>query len=146
MKYSIDGKLLKSWQFNVTYLGFGILARNGKVYCSAVNEKAGQIIPDNLIEVFDTTGNLLSEIKVRLSNETGTIDVRDVGIDAKGNIYIVDPESGTIRVFDKNNNFLTKFGHKGNGANDFSWINGIAIAANQIGITDRTSVHILSLP
>ena len=143
-KYTSDGRFIKSWQLSSTNLNNGLVVRKGKVYCATFNSASPY--DDNVIEVFDTAGTPLTVIHIRRPGETGVIDIRDLDVDNSGKLYAVDPEYGKVRVFDANLNYLTSFGKKGNGANEFSWIQGISINHNTIAITDLTAVHLLNLP
>jgi sugar lactone lactonase YvrE len=146
-KCTPNGIFIKSWQVNSQYIGTGLLARNGKIFVTGSSDIVGQTYGNTFIEVFDTLGNSLQQIVVRRAGETGAIGSWDIDIDNKGNIYLSDPEKGLIRVFDKDGNFITTFGRKGNSAGEFSWIQGIAISLqNRIAITDRTYIHLLQLP
>ncbi len=148
VKYNSQGIFLISWQLSSTFLSHGLLVRNGRVYCAGSRPSlVGHPYDDVLIEVFDTVGTHLGIIDVRQSGETGVIDIRDLEADGSGRIYAVDPESGLVRIFNTDFTFLTSFGVKGSGVDQFSWIQGIAISTNgRIAITDRSSIHLLFHP
>jgi hypothetical protein len=148
-KYSSDGRFLKSWQLQSMFLHYALLARRGKVYCAGTIPSSIQHPADQeVIEVFDTTGTPIQTVDIRQSRDTGVILIRDLDIDIAGNLYAADPESGKVRVFDSNLNYVTSFGRKGNGTADFFSIQGIAINVDKrIAITDNTSiVHLLKMP
>jgi sugar lactone lactonase YvrE len=148
VKYNSNGVLLTSWQTSSIYIGYGLLARNGRVYCTGSQPSSdGHFYDDVYIEVFDTIGTKLGTINVRQPGETGLIDIRDLNIDGAGRIYAVDPEYGLVRVFNSDFAYLTSFGVKGCGAGQFSNIQGIAISANgRIAVTDQSSIHLFVHP
>jgi streptogramin lyase len=148
VKYNPKGVLLATWQTSSTFLGHGLLAKNGRVCCAGSRlSSVGHSYEDVLIEVFDTIGTHLGIFNVRQSGETGVIDIRDLDVDGAGRIYAVDPSYGLVRIFNPDFTFLTSFGVKGGNAGQFSCIQGIAICASgRIAITDQSSVHLFVHP
>jgi len=50
-----------------------------------------------------------------------------IDVDNNGQIYILDASRCDVQVFDSSGNFISKFGSKGSGDNQFSSPGGIAI-------------------
>jgi hypothetical protein len=147
-KYDSTGKLLKSWQPQSKILHYALLARNGKVYSAGTILSSTQNPNDReVIEVFDTAGTAIQIINIRQPNETGVIQIRDIDIDASGNLYAVDPDNNKVRIFDANLNYVTSFGKKGTETDAFSSIQGIAISYSKtIAITDLGTIHLFKQP
>jgi hypothetical protein len=145
-KYSADTTQHVTWPLSVGTIGDAILARGGKVYAVGSTDQAGRPYPDVIVAVFDTAGGPLGVVHVRQAGDTGAIAIRDLETDAQGNLYASDPENGIVRVFSSSLAYVTHFGRKGSGANDFSWIQGLAISRGRLlAVTDRSSVHLLAL-
>jgi DNA-binding beta-propeller fold protein YncE len=67
-----------------------------------------------------------------------------IAISKSSNIYITDQGNNRVLVFDKNGDFLLKFGKKGNGKGEFESPMGIAISPdNQVFVTDRIQDKVL---
>jgi DNA-binding beta-propeller fold protein YncE len=70
----------------------------------------------------------------------------DVAVDKKGNLYVADTGNSRIVVFDKEGNFLFRFGKKGRGRGEIESPLGIEISSNgRIYIADRTLNKVLIL-
>jgi hypothetical protein len=147
-KYNSLGNFTQSWQLQSTILHYAILARNGRVFSVGTIPSSLQNPSDQeVIEVFDTSGTAIQTVNIRRSGETGIILIRDLDIDVVGNVYAVDPENGKVRIFDSSLKYVTSFGKKGSGTNNFYSIQGIATSPdNKIAITDASVVHVLRLP
>jgi WD40 repeat protein len=109
-KYNPDGTFNKSWKVNSHNLSEGILVKNGKVYCAGANSiSLENDMNDNIIDIFDTCGTLLSSLHVRQKGDPKTMWVTAIAIDNNGNLYCTESESKTVRLYDKNTVYIGKF-------------------------------------
>lgn len=145
VKYSADTTTISIWPLAVGSIGSAILARHGRVYATGITAQYSTTAIS--IVVFDTAGSPLSTINVRRPGETRIINIKALGIDSRDNLYAADAENGLVRIFSSDFSYFTSFGRKGDGATNFSWIQGIVIAPDaSMAITDRTMVHLFRLP
>ena len=89
---------------------YGVVVANSKVY-----------VPDggnNRIAVFSSTGTWNSNFGSYGNREFQ--DTHGVAVDSTGNIYISSYQDGEIRKFDKNYNFVKRFGSIGTGNGQFA--------------------------
>lgn len=76
----------------------------------------------------------------------GLADITTFDIDSEGSIYLLSPKSGEnlIYKFDRNGNFLTSFGRKGQGPGELQNPSSLIITSkDEVAITDTTN-HKLS--
>ena len=69
--------------------------------------------------------------------------INDVEIDSYGNIYTLDTKMTQISKFDNQGKFILKFGKKGEGPGEFSFIESMALdAENNIYVLDSPKVNV----
>ncbi len=109
-KYNPDGTFNKSWKVNSHDVMEGIIVKNGKVYCAgATNISYDDYTTDNTIDIFDTSGTLISSIHLRQKGDQRSMWVNAIAIDNNGILYCTESNSQTVRLFDKNSDFIGKF-------------------------------------
>ncbi|MCK4978806.1 MAG: 6-bladed beta-propeller, partial [Candidatus Delongbacteria bacterium] len=79
------------------------------------NDKIPSIekIEMNFVEKFTINGDVEDEL------QSFVIQQPTFDIDKEGNIYVVDIKSSSLKKFDKDGNFVTQLGRKGNGPGEF---------------------------
>ncbi|MDJ1499470.1 DUF7619 domain-containing protein [Xanthocytophaga agilis] len=102
-------------QFNQPY-GFDF-DENGNVWVTDIE--------NNCIQKFSADGKFLQKVRSYFSAENSSSETqflypRDIEIDWEGNIWVAD-QTYRITKFDKNGNFLMKFGSSGSGDGQFGY-------------------------
>jgi DNA-binding beta-propeller fold protein YncE len=79
------------------------------------------------VAAFELSGRYLFSIGKRGRQDGEFNFPTDVDIDSRGNIVVTDTMNARVQVFDRDGNFLRKFGQRGDGLTDFQVIKGVAI-------------------
>lgn len=138
-RYDMNGNLLGS---------FYRTPNDGQPYSLAVDPRDGSIwvpenstgLPQGFIAKYDKNGNFIKAIQTNPQNAYWVW----IATDTQGNLYVVDDHLGgsashppTIRKFDSNGNFITKWGVYGSGPGQLKGVNGIATdAQNNVYLAD----------
>lgn len=99
---------------------YGVVVANSKVY-----------VPDggnNRIAVFSSTGTWNSNFGSYGNREFQ--DTHGVAVDSTGNIYISSHQDQEVSKFDKNYNFIKRFGSSGSGDGQFNGVLEMAVGSN----------------
>ncbi|MFZ0183319.1 MAG: HYR domain-containing protein, partial [Nitrosotalea sp.] len=75
-------------------------------------------------------------------NHTQFAFPQDVAIDPSGNVYVTDLGNDRVEKFDTNGNFLSSFGSKGSGPDQFTSPAGIAIGNDSIYVVDNANSNV----
>ncbi|KIC91066.1 peptidyl-alpha-hydroxyglycine alpha-amidating lyase family protein [Flavihumibacter sp. ZG627] len=131
VKFSPTGKYIKSWgrygtcegEFNIPH---GITIGEKNIIYVADRQ-------NNRVQLFDSSGNFLKELK----NDEDVEQLPSLTLDYKGNLYVIDYDptimedstvkGSTIFMFDSAQKVSTHFGAKGSGGRTSSWFHDIAI-------------------
>ena len=89
---------------------YGLAVANGQVFIGDCN--------NHRVAVFTTTGTWVRSFGSY--GNRGFQDTQGIAVDATGNIYISSYQDGEIRKFDKNYNFVKRFGSIGTGNGQFA--------------------------
>lgn len=89
-------------------------------YCRSGSWMVSSWGPNMSIYTFDTSGNLLNSFGCFGSQDGRLQRTQGITVGACGNIYVVDPYLGRVSVFDKEGNYITRFGQQGNAPGDFN--------------------------
>src|SRR5205814_10015624 len=113
-----------TWLYSISISGAGLVpyvyvpyltvARNGWVY--VVHSHNASPTFTHRVLVYDSSGNFLNEFGVNGTGAGQFGDLRGIGTDAAGNVYVSDNDNGCIHVLDATWPFLCQFGQKGPGA------------------------------
>jgi len=87
------------------------------------------------ISIYNLSGEKLESFGDNITN------IREIDIDEYGNFYIVDILNHRIQKYDKNKNFILKWGENGNGDGKFDYPWGIECVGNQILVSDKNGVQ-----
>ena len=99
---------------------YGVVVANGKVYVPDCSNRR--------IAVFSSTGTWNSNFGSYGNREFQ--DTQGVAVDATGNIYISSHQDQEVRKFDKNYNFIKRFGSSGSGDGQFNGVLEMAVGPN----------------
>ena len=78
---------------------------------------------------------------------TVSSDVRGIAVDLLGDVYIAEPRTSTVDVYDREGHPPRSFGGPGSAAGRFTNISRVAIGpAGHVYVTDAPSVQRLSRP
>ena len=69
----------------------------------------------------------------------GSAALGNVAADSAGRIFVLETRSDTVRVFDRNGEFLRQFGQPGQGPTDFQSPFGIEVAGDRVYVYHRRS-------
>ena len=69
--------------------------------------------------------------------------VASIAVDNKGNIFVLDFASSSVKKFDKTGKFVKKFGSKGQGPGEFTFAESITIKNDTIGVNDFQTAKIV---
>ena len=70
-----------------------------------------------------------------------------LALDAKGRLYVTDPEGYRILVFDSHGKFLTTWGDFGSDNSTFALVSGIAVdAGGNIYVSDAGNQRVMKFP
>ena len=109
---------------------YGVVVANSKVY-----------VPDggnNRIAVFSSTGTWNSNFGSY--GNMGFQDTHGIAVDATGNIYISSHQDQEVKKFDKNYNFIKRFGSSGSGDGQFNGVLEMAVGPNnRIYVVDHSN-------
>ena len=92
-------------------------------------------------------GRLKTELIFSIGGDTNDPDEmliwpNSIGLDQKGNLFILDSKESIIKKYNKYGKFIRKFGRKGRGPGEFLSSNKLGIAPNgDIYIYDSMSFH-----
>ncbi|NDB96522.1 MAG: hypothetical protein EBZ78_10260 [Verrucomicrobia bacterium] len=117
---------------------YGPAVANGQVFIGDCN--------NHRVAVFTTTGTWVRSFGSY--GNRGFQDTHGIAVDATGNIYISSYQDKEIRKFDKNYNFLKRFGTAGTGNGQFNGPLELAVGANnRLYVVDHENhcVQILDL-
>jgi DNA-binding beta-propeller fold protein YncE len=144
-----DDHLMQSWE--------SVGKQNGQLWFPsgiAVNDSTEQwsYYKDNFVVVIDLDGQRLQKftrsgrlLKAVTAAEIGTPTAKFMygAVDYYSNIYITDFNNHCVHKFDRNLNYLTAYGRRGNGDKEFIEPRGISIYKRfgQILIDDRESAQ-----
>lgn len=132
MVYNQAGEYLKSlggqsWFDRLTHVA--VDAEGTRVYAV---DTGGVGSENHHVRVFDTeTGKHLRDISKR-GNKTGELNLpRDIDVDNKGRLYVVDGGNFRVQVFNRDGDFVQQIGQLGRQYGSFARPKGIAI--DQLG-------------
>ncbi|MCL5046556.1 MAG: 6-bladed beta-propeller [Actinobacteria bacterium] len=99
------------------------VAKDGTIYVSDSG--------NGRIEYFDGSGRFLGKIE-------GLVNPRGIALDQGGRLYVVDPLSHTVTVYNSEKKLLFTFGSRGVDNGQFNFPNGVAVDnQGRILVTDR---------
>jgi DNA-binding beta-propeller fold protein YncE len=128
-KFDENGKLLLRWGSSKQFSG---------IYSVALDPDGNVLVTDerNTLRKFDSNGNLLSEIPpLRLNNLR--IELWNIAVDGKGNVYIADHAAYRIVIIDPQGKVLATWRGRETGAASFNSLQDIAVdGQGNIYITD----------
>lgn len=75
------------------------------------------------------------------SPEYALTDVRGIEVSEEGDIFVLQPADGSVRVFDENGRFLTYIGRAGEGPGELMDIASFGLHGDTIWISDRRGIH-----
>ncbi|MBV7328787.1 6-bladed beta-propeller [Chloroflexi bacterium TSY] len=128
-KFTTDGDFVDSWggdqgsedgQFSYPK-GLAINSRNRLFVADRDNHR---------VQVFDLTGNYLTQFGTEGNGEGEFKLPRDIAIDSQDFIYVTDKDNDRIQVFDADGNYVRMWGRKGSEPGQFDHPYGITIDAN----------------
>ena len=99
---------------------YGVVVANGKVYVPDCSNRR--------IAVFSSTGTWNSNFGSYGNREFQ--DTYGIAVDATGNIYISSHQDQEVRKFDKDYNFIKRFGSSGSGDGQFNGVLEMAVGPN----------------
>jgi DNA-binding beta-propeller fold protein YncE len=144
-KFDSNGNFLKSWGT----LGAG----DGQfsLPVTVIIDSKGDIIVNDRgtsrVQKFDPNGNFLLKFGSTGTGNSQFSEVEHMATDKYDNIYVNDPQLGdtgngkpSVKKFDTNGNFITKFGSLGNGDGQFTDPEHLAIDSDgNVYVSDRAS-------
>ena len=80
--------------------------------------RSSQIEKDKLNNNKNEILKLSQELTIgdkNISSENEIMSISSIGVDDKGNVYVVDPKASDIKVFDISGKYLNKIGRRGQG-------------------------------
>jgi len=94
------------------------------------------------IEKYSLDGEFITQWGEEGSDDGQFKRPRAIGVDAKGNVYVVDGDNNRVQKFDSNGKFITKWGARGQGDGFFGGPRSIAIdEAGDLYVLDASSVQ-----
>ena len=93
--------------------------------------------PKNPVKSLDSSFNMILKEDLVIGTKEKNTDyyfevIRDIKADADGNIYVVDETAHSIKLFDKDGNYLKDIGRKGQGPGEFVAPTEMAIIEDKI--------------
>lgn len=129
-RISVFNPCLK-WKRDIYFKGFEgaskfvpkniALDGEGRIYVAGTNHLG--------IVILDKKGKYISSIMPKENLEDGEkhVTICDVEIDSRGMIYLLSEEKGRVYIYNKDEEFLLKFGEKGGSSAKLSRPRGIAV-------------------
>jgi hypothetical protein len=111
-KFTPDLTPMESWKRRVNSSGRGIMAKNGKLYCSgSITNATADGIVGAVVEIFDTMGTKYNVLRFPLSGEDRIISILDIAMDKSGLLYCagVRLDDGKFYLFDEKGDYIGKF-------------------------------------
>lgn len=96
----------------------------------------------DIIHVYNSEGTLLRS-KSGSGAGTGQLDGPSyIDIDSDGNVYVYESQNYRIQVFDKDFNYIRHFGSQGEGDNQFSNVQTIAVDNDKVYVYDHGTYEV----
>jgi DNA-binding beta-propeller fold protein YncE len=146
VKFDTNGNFIKSWGT----LGSGD-GQFDKPVTAIIDSKGDIIVNDrgtNRVQKFDSDGNFILKFGSTGTGNSQFKGVEHMATDKYDNIYVNDPQQEkyggsmepTVKKFDTNGNFITKFGALGKGDGQFTDPEHLAIDSDgNVYVSDRKS-------
>ena len=127
--------------------GIAIDTKNRLVYVADVVKNCVVVFDADTFKFVRTIGG---PPKKAADEDPGTFArPTNVAVDKKGNLYVADTLNGRIQIFDADGNYLSMFGHQGDGPDDLARPKGLAVDRdghiwvadadqNRVKVFDRT--------
>lgn len=148
-KYNSSGEFLIHWGGpGDSKIGNGEFA--GKVYVADKSINGNIYVSDysnNRIQIFDSSGNYLSQFGSYGAGNGQFWGPAYITIDSSGNLYVAENWNFRIQKFDSSGNYLTQWGGWGAGNGKFVYPQGLYIdSEDNIYVSDMTRVQVFGYP
>ncbi len=123
-----------SFQFGTIGSGDGQLFGTGGLTVDAAGKVYVTDAGNSRIEIFDASGNYVSQFSGGLTNPRG------IGVDSAGNIYVVGLTDNRVEKFDSSGVYQSQFGSAGTGDGQFNGPSAMTLdSAGNIYVVDESN-------